>query len=63
MPTDKQPKHDSYASSTQKSISPDRPKSRPYQNGANVHKGGRVPRDPDGPVGMAGPKRGSKDND
>jgi hypothetical protein len=52
----KQPKHDSYSSSTQKGTLSDTPAKRPYRSGANVHHGG-AHKDPDGHVNMAEPNK------
>lgn len=52
--TQKPANHDSHNSSTQKSTMGDRPASRPYPSGKNVHKGS-APKDPDGGMPMAGP--------
>jgi hypothetical protein len=50
----KLPKHHSYSSSTQRGTLDRQPAKRAYTSGNSVHKG-RVPRDPDGEMPMAGP--------
>jgi hypothetical protein len=54
--TQKLPKHDAYAATTQKSEGGDRPALKPYKSGSNVHKGS-IPKDPDGPMPMSQPHK------
>lgn len=61
--TQKQPKHDSYSSSTQDSISPagTGAPGKAYKSGANVSKGSSKPAPGKGGVSVvAGPKSGKK---
>lgn len=58
--TQKQPKHDSYASSTQESIKPSGAPGKAYKSGANVHKGSAPAPGKGGTSVAAGPKSGKK---
>lgn len=55
--TQKPANHDSHNSSTQDHASKGgSPRSKPYQSGSNVHKGG-AKKDPDGGMPMSEPKK------